>query len=281
MNWKEYCLSKLDLAKSLYKKIMKKEWNFKNPKTLSEKIWYLNIFDSNMLKTYCADKITLHEYCLSKLRIDICIPILKIYANVADIDFNVLPNKFVLKCNHGSGYNIIVKDKNNIDKNAICTRLEKWLNEDYSLKNYCELHYKNIPHKVFAEKYMENKGKSALIDYKFSCFNGEPKFCQIMTDRFTNNLHFNYYDLNFKPMTDVSRNDHPANYSILDEKPQKWDLMIKYAKKLSEDFKYVRVDFYELDGTVYLGELTFTPNGGNLQYKNPQTDIEFGKLLKV
>ena len=135
-----------------------------------------------------------------KLNKDICIPIIAEYKRPEDIDFSKLPNKFVIKCNHGSGYNIIVKDKKKINIKDICNKLNTWLKEDYSLKYYCELHYKNIPHKIFIEKYMENDGKSALTDYKFSCFNGEPKFCQVMNDRFTNKLHFNYYDLSFKPI---------------------------------------------------------------------------------
>lgn len=128
---------------------------------------------------------------------------------------------------------------------------------------------------------MKNEGKSALTDYKFSCFNGEQKFCQIINDRFTNKLHFNYYNMNFKPMLDVSTNDHPANYSLKDEKPETWDLMIEYAKKLSEDFKYVRVDFYQINGKIYFGELTFIPAAAYIKYKNDKTDFEFGEMLKL
>ena len=281
MTWEEYCISQLPLAKRMYQKYMKRTWDFKNPTTLSEKLWWLAIYDSTMLKSFCADKITLHDYSIMKLGEDICVPIIAEYNKPEDIDFNTLPNKFVIKCNHGSGYNIIIKDKHTINKSDIYRKLHTWMNEDYSLKHYCELHYKNIPHKIFIEEYMENKGKTALTDYKVHCFNGNPKFCQVITERFTNALHFNYYDLDFKPMLNVSRNDHPADYSKLDKPPYNWALMLQYAAKLSKDFKYVRVDFYEIDGKIYLGELTFTPNGGNIQYKNKQTDIEFGKWLKV
>ena len=124
------------------------------------------------------------------------------------------------------------------------------------------------------------EGIDDLIDYKISCFNGEPKIVQIMKDRYKGKLYFNYYDINFNPLY-ISRNDHPANYNIIDKKPKTFDIMLKYAKKLSNDFKYVRVDFYDINGKIYLGELTFTPGSGFFTYKNPDDSIKLGNLLQL
>lgn len=278
MNFQEWCISKKNIVKKQFKEWVGFDLNLDEPKTFTEKIQWLKIYDSTFLKTFCTDKILLGEYVKKKLGISLTIPIIGIYNKFEEIDFSKLPKNYVIKCNHGSGMNIIIKN-NIVDKISIKKKLDKWMKTDYLGLN--EFHYKLIQKKIFIEQYMENKGKPALTDYKFSCFNGEPKFCQVINDRFTNKLHFNYYDLEFKPMLNVSRTDHPADYSKLDEKPKTWDLMLKYAKKLSEDFKYVRVDFYEINEKIYLGELTFTPMSGYIKYKDKNTDIEFGKLLKL
>lgn len=275
LSWKEYCISKKsDLQKMFPDK------NIDNPKTFTEKMQWLKIYDSTMIKAFCADKITLREYCKIKLGKDLCVPILKIYNSPDEINYDELPNKFVIKCNHGSEMNIIVKDKTKINKDKIKIALSKWLKIKYGDLSY-ELWYNLIQPKIFIEKYIENFNKSAVIDYKISCFNGEPKIFQVMTDRFTNMLHFNYYDINFNPLTDFSRNDHPARYDLKDKKPKSLDKMIEYAKVLSKDFKYVRVDFYEIEENPILGELTFTPGSGRMIYKNKETDLILGNMLSI
>ena len=278
MTWHEYCLSKLDYAKSLYSRIMKKKWDFNNPQTFTEKLWWLGIYDCIFLKSYCADKITIHNYCIEKLGKDICIPIINIYDIPEQIDWNILPNQFVIKCNHGSGYNIIVKDKTKLNKNDTIQKLKKWLSEDYSQKLYCELHYHNIPHKILIEEYKENHGKTDLTDYKFYCFNGKPTFCQIITDRHSGEK-ISHYDLdwNYKPELDWINFNSDSKI----QKPKFLKEMIDYATILSKDFKFVRVDFYEIENKLYLGELTFTPMGGDIKYKNKDTDLKLGKLLQL
>lgn len=277
MDFKEFCISKKDEVKKQFRMMMGYELNIENPKTLSEKINWLKIYDSNFLKTFCTDKLLVRDYVENKIGENLFFPILGIYNKFEDIDFSKLPKDFVIKCNHGSGMNIIVKN-GVLNKTDIKQKLDKWMQSDFLKFN--EFHYKPIQKKIFIEEYMENVGKTALTDYKFACFNGEPKFCQIINGRYTN-LRLNYYDLDFNPQYNISRNDHPADYSIKDEKPKNWNLMIEYAKMLSNDFKFVRVDFYEIDGKLYLGELTFTPGAGYLKYKNKNTDLEFGNLLKL
>lgn len=246
-----------------------------NPKTIQEKIQWLKIFDTTPLKTKCADKIKVHEYCREKLGEDICVPILKTYAKTSEINWEELPNQFVIKCNHGSGMNIIVKDKSKLNKVEAISKLNKWMATDFAFQNGCELQYHNIPRKIFVEKYEEDENqKSSLYDYKFWCFNGEPKF-------YTINNGFGHGDILYYKMNGEVMNPYNVSLNNDYKKPENFDLMAEYAKKLSEDFKFVRVDFYEINKKVYLGELTFTPGSGFFRYKDSKYDKIFGDMLDL
>lgn len=278
MNWLEFCKSKIEELKQIYKNRMCKTLNLIEPKLFTEKQQWLKIYDSSFLKTFCTDKITVHDYVKEKIGKDICIPILKTYNTPEEIKLEDLPNQFVIKCNHGCKMNIIVKDKSKLNVKELKQKLYKWLNEDYSEHNAFELHYKNIPHKILVEEYKENEGHEDLTDYKFYCFNGNPLFCQIITDRHTNEK-MSHYDMNwnYKPELDWIMFNSISNL----KKPKQFDKMIEYAKILSKDFKLVRVDFYEINDTIYLGELTFTPYSGFQKFKNSNTDLKLGKILKL
>lgn len=270
MNWNEYCLSQLENTKKLYKKYMKKDWDFNNPKSFTEKLWWLTIYDNSFLKTFCADKITLHDYSKEKLGKDICIPLIGIYDNAEQIDFLKLPNKFVIKCNHGSGWNIIVKDKNQLNINAIKHKLNDWLKRKWSEH---EFHYHCIPPKILIEEYKEN-----LEDIKIFCFNGIPKFCQV--DKHFQEHRMNFYDCDWNYLPQISNLAYPSNPNIHDKKPEQLDEMIELAKILSNDFKFVRVDLYPNKNGIILGELTFIPGGGIIFYKD-DGDLKIGKMLDL
>ena len=276
--WLEYCLSQKENVKRRWREMMHRDLDLENPKTLTEKIQWLKIYDSNLLKTYCSDKITVRDYCKEKLGQDYFIPILAVYNKFDEIDFSKLPKDYVLKTNHGSHTNIIVRD-GKINKELARRNFNDWMSKDWSWWGY-ELAYKPIPRKIFIEQYM-NDGHTDLIDYKFLCFNGEPKYCQVMTDRHKSSFHTNYYNMNFEPQLNISRNDIPANYSVKDKKPKNWELMKETAKKLSEDFNFVRVDLYEIDDKMYISELTFFPAAGYVNYKNKDTDLKLGNMLQL
>ena len=278
-NWKEFCISQIPNMKARFKQIMGREPDLVNPKRFTDKLEWLKAYDSTFLKSICADKILVRDYVKEKLGEDISIPLLGVYDKFDDIDFSKLPNDYVMKTNHGSQTNILVHNSQ-INKNLAKIKFEEWLSKDWSWWGY-EMFYKPIKKKILIEEFMNNDDKVALTDYKFSCFNGKPKICQVMNDRFTNSLHFNYYDMNFKPLTYISRTDHPANYTLKDEKPKTWDLMIEYARKLSEDFKYVRVDLYQINGKVYFGELTFIPAAAYIKYTDDKIDFILGEMLKL
>ena len=252
--------------------------NLDNPKTIQDKINWLKIYDSNPLKTKCADKVLLHDYCIEKLGKDLCVPILFVYDNTGQIEWDKLPNQFVLKCNHGSGMNIIVKDKSKLNKADTIKKLNGFMKDDFAFHVGYEMHYHDIPRKVFVEKYMEDKSQtSSLYDYKFWCFNGEPKFMALSDGHGHGTMSF--YDLNFIKL-DMKRKDFKLMPKEM-AKPKTFDEMIQYSKKLSEDFNFVRVDFYEINGVLYLGELTFTPGAGFFKFEKPEHDILVGDLLKL
>ena len=263
----------IDRMTSFVKRVTGFDINLKNPVTINDKLCWLNIYEPMKLKTQCADKILIHDYCKEKLGVDLCVPIIKVYNNVDEIDWNDLPDKFVMKCNHGSGMNIIVKDKSNLDIRGAIQRLNKWMDWDFSMANGFEAHYHDIKRKIFVEEYM-NDGHDTLHDYKFWCFNGEPKI-------YTINDGNGHGDIMYYRMDDTPWNLYDVPIHEDYKKPETFDQMVDYAKKLAEPFKFVRVDFYEINGKVYLGELTFTPGAFIFKYKNPQNHIEMGKLLKL
>lgn len=253
--------------------------DLKNPKTIQDKLNWLNIYDVNPLKWKCADKILLRDYCKEVLGEDLCIPILKVYKSVSEINWDELPSSFVIKCNHGSGMNIIVKDKKNFDRKSAVEKLDKWVHEDFSIRNGFESHYHWIEPRIFVEKLMsDDKQKLSLFDYKFWCFNGEPKFYTI------NEGHGHgpivHYNMNQKK-SELERMDYKVPKSLDYKQPSNFKEMVELSKKLSKPFKFVRVDFYEINGKTYLGELTFVPGVGYFKYKRDEDDRRIGDLLSI
>lgn len=254
--------------------------NLKNPKTIQDKINWMKLYDSTPLKTKCADKIQVHDYCKEKLGKDICIPLIGTYKSTSEINWEKLPEKFVIKCNHGSGMNIIVRNKKTADKIAIYNKINRWLKQDFSQSICLEMHYHNIPHRILIEEYKEDAAqKTSLMDYKVWCFNGTPKFIQTICDR-TAHKYSNHYDTNWNYI-EMYRSDLKSDKTKLCEKPKNLEKMLEYAEILSKDFKFVRVDFYEINGILYLGELTFTPGAGIIKYQKTEQAIKIGELLKL
>ena len=246
--------------------------------TIQTKLNYLMVHESPDYKSKIADKILLHNYSIKKLGKDICVPIIKIYNDSEDINLNELPEKFVLKCNHGSGMNILCNNKSNFDINMAKIKLNRWKNINYGLI-HSEFQYININSKIFAEIFL----KENIEDYKVYCFHGIPKFIRVQKK--FKGMHEkinNYYDLNWK-LTDLETGikGFNRNPDVVFERPKNLDLMLKYSKKLSEDFVFVRVDFYNINGKIYLGEMTFSPSNNGFALKNRNQSLEIGKLIDL
>jgi len=252
-----------------------------NPRTIQEKIAHIKLFGIKPEMTRCADKLQVKDYAREKLGVDICVPVIAVYRSGDEIDFSRLPERFALKCNHGSHYNIIVGDKSRLDKAWAVGQIKKWLSEDYALKGY-ELQYHEIPRRAFAEKHVGGNNGNEAVDYKFICFNGVPAYCQVVSGAGTRNAVLNYYDMDFK-FVDICRLDYIRNNrSVMHQRPKSFELMREYASRLSEPFDFVRVDFFELDGKPYLGELTFTPANARQRYAgDPGTGLMIGNMLRI
>lgn len=234
---------------------------------------WLNIYDAEPLKSDCADKLKVKEYAQRVLGESIAVPTLKVWDNVDDIDFAELPQQFVLKCNHGSGMNIIVRDKNQLNETDARNKLNVWMNDDFSMRNGFESHYHWIERKVFAEE-MIGEGKGELKDYKFWCFNGEPKFWTINDGNGHGDIMYYHMDgSEWNPYQVKNHDDYI--------KPDTFETMVNYSRKLSSPFKFVRVDFYELERRPLLGEITFTPGAFTFKYKKHEDEIYAGSLLDL
>ena len=255
--------------------------DLQNPQTIQEKLMWLNIYDADPQKSVCADKVLVKDYAKDVLGEDIGVPTLKVWDKVDDVDFSVLPERFVIKCNHGSGMNVIVRDKSAMNEQDVKNKLRQWMNVDFAFKEGFESHYHWINRKVFAEEFIEVDGQKDISDYKFLCFNGRPEYMQIISERNGSGRRCNYYDLNQQKVRTLWRKDFRPNYDTDDIMPTQFDKMLEYAKKLSKEFKFVRVDFYEVNGRIYLGEMTFTPGAFIFTYERSEDEIAVGNLLNI
>ena len=266
----------INSRKLIYAKIRKV--NESNLVTIQNKLNYLIVHESPDYKSKLVDKILLHDYSIKKLGKDICVPIIKIYNNTDEIKKEDLPDKFVLKCNHGSAMNIICENKTSFDFKKAKYNLNKWKNINYGLKTN-EFQYLNIDRKIFSEKFI----KENIEDYKIYCFHGIPKFIRVQKriPGIKGKIN-NYYDLNWT-LTDIETglNGYFRRPDIIFERPKNFELMLEYSKKLSEDFVFVRVDLYNVNGIIYLGEMTFCPSNNGFRLKDIQQSIKLGQLIDV
>ena len=272
MQWERYCRLFIPRLVETYRKCTGRKLDINNPVTFTEKIQWLKIYDSTMLKTFSANKITVHRVYKGILGVDIGIPIIAVYNAPSEIQWDKLPSDMVLKCNHGSGYNIVLHQKTSDAIESASASLSKWLEEDYASRFY-EMHYALIPRKILVEPYI-----SDLTDIKIFCFNGKPSFYQI--DKHAEERRMNFYDMQGNPLTWLSNTQYPANYAIHDNVPSQMDKLIDMSYRLSRPFKFVRVDFYIKGDKIYGGELTFTPGAGIQTYAGGGDRI-LGQMLDL
>lgn len=263
----------------LYKKIFGKKLDLNNPVTLNEKVLWLKFNEYHKsIYTKCADKYAVREYLKEKGCPEILNELYGVYNSTKDIDYDFLPKRFALKCNHGAGYNVICSNKNAIDIFNVNEKLSKWMKEDYSMKS-SEPQYKNIPRKIICEEFIENNGQFP-DDFKFYCFDGKPEIVMLCRERKNNATKFYYFDMdwNLLPLNDTSK-DALVNSEII-QKPDGFEKLKSYASILSKDFLFVRADFYLLEGKPLFGELTFTPAAG-LDRDDIEANNLLGELLKL
>lgn len=266
------------IVKCLYRLAKGKRLNLENPQTFVEKIQWLKLYDRNPLYTTLVDKHLVKDYVAKILGDEYIIPTLGVYSHAEDIDWDKLPDQFVLKANHDSGSVIVCKDKKKLDKHKAIKKLNIALKKD-SYKPYREWAYKNVNRCIIAEQYLEDESRSELKDYKIFCFNGVPKFIELDYSRFISGHKRIIYTTEWQRM-DVEYNK-PTEKDQDFSRPESLEKMVEAARILSKDFPFVRADFYDVNGHLYFGELTFYPAGGFIWFKPESFDLEMGSWLNL
>ena len=250
--------------------------SFKSPKDLNQKMFWLARYWRHPLIVQCADKYKVREYLQSKGCGDILNELYGVYDDARDINFGELPQKFAVKCNHGSGMNVVCEDKSKLDVEATITKLNEWL--QFQFGRGVEWQYKDIERKIIAEKFLEGD----MIEYQVWCFNGEPVMFLVRNDlrESSDDDVKTSYAITYTPdWQRVFYRKNEEQYNIALPKPHNYDKMLDYAKRLSAGFPQVRVDFYEVEGRLVFGEMTFSSHGNILSnYKQEVLDM-LGKRL--
>ncbi|HKC04974.1 MAG TPA: ATP-grasp fold amidoligase family protein [Patescibacteria group bacterium] len=262
----------------MYVLFFSRKLNWKHPTRYTEKIQIFKISNEAESLSSFVDKYEVRKYVEKTVGTQYLVPILGVFDDVSQIDLKALPRQFVLKTTHGSGWNVICKDKNKVDWNKEFSNLSLWMKKNYYNSPGRERQYKNIKPKIICEKYIF-EGKEGLIDYKIYCFSGKPYCIRAMVGRYTH-LRKSTYDLDWKP--------YPLNFIFNPPiplahipKPKNLQKMIRIAAKLSAPFPEVRVDLYNVDGQIYFGELTFTPSGGLERFDPDSCDEMFGSFFNL
>ena len=256
--------------------------NWSDPQDLNEKINWLKVYGDTSMWPNLADKYNVREYLKDKGLSSILVPLYGKWDSVDELDFRSLPPQFVLKTNHGSGEIMVVKDKSKLDVGEVKSSFRIWLKEKYGFLQG-EPHYLKIKPVIIAEELLVEKNNSfstSLVDYKVWCFNGKPYCIWACYSRTKDGTYVGTYDLNwnYHPEWSVFTN-HYKNGGPVVTKPKSFDKMMEAAAILSEGFPQVRVDFYDVDGKLYFGEMTFTSNGGYMQFYTDDFLLQMGKQI--
>lgn len=255
--------------------------DLKNPQTFNEKLQWLKLYSREPIFTTMVDKYASKGYVAGIIGDEHIIPTFGVWDKPEDIDWDALPQQFVLKCTHDSDGNVICRDKSKLNIAVATERLNRSLKRKYYSQSR-EWPYKNVPPKIIGEKFMTDEFQkvSGLMDYKFYCFDGEPKLLYISTgfeNHATASISFITLDWEFAPFR---RSDFKP-FDILPPKPEHFDTMMEFARMLSNGFPFLRVDMYEIDHQVYFSELTFSPCGGMMPFEPEEWDYKMGSWLTL
>ena len=273
-----YILSDKSFIKKIYKKRLGKKINLSNPKTFCEKQNWLKLYDRKPIYTVMVDKYLARDFVVERIGEEYLVPLLGVWNNANEIDFSTLPDKFVLKCNHNSDVTICT-DKSELDIQAIRIKLNEQLKRDYSLSKR-EWPYKNVPHKIICEKYMENNDGTEPLEYKVLCFGGIPKYVIVISDRFSDKpTTMDTYDMEWN-YTNLINGDSPLSGNVF-EKPKCFNKIIEISEKLSQNTPFLRVDFNFWNDKLYFGEMTFFDAAGFEKYMPEEWDYILGDLIEL
>lgn len=262
-------------TKKLYKNVFGREIHLEKPRLFCEKLHYLklNHYYNNPLVTACIDKYEVKNYmrCIGKE--NLCAKLYGVYDRPEEINWEGLPDQFVVKCTHGCNYNIVCRDKQKLNVVNAEKKLREWMREDYWVK-HAETQYRFIRKRIIVEEYLGNN----LISYRFCCFQGEPKLIYVQPDEEDNN-YINYFDINWKELDYRWKGWKPD--PIPPSKPAMLSEMLEIARELSRGFPFVRIDLYEVESCVYFSEFTFLPAGGTMRFENKRIARLLGSWIDI
>lgn len=272
----------------VYRAKMGKPLNLENPQLFNEKLQWLKLYDRNPLYTQLVDKYRVREYIAEKIGEEYLIPLLGVWDDPDEIDFDALPDQFVLKCNHNSGTGMcICRDKSKLDYDKVRKELKKGLKENFYLKAR-EWPYRDVPRKIICEQYMYEKTEATtargLDDYRVYCFNGVPKLIYMYqsgtldSGNRPNTVSCDIFDVNWNRMMFRQKTENSVECP---SPPAHIEKMLEISKVISEEHPFIRVDFYEINGNVYIGELTLLPGGGFSPFYPEQWDEILGSWMKL
>lgn len=276
--WLALC-SPLLATRLLYLFEFRKKLDLDNPKTLNEKVQWLKLFEykDNDLITMCVDKYRVREYIEKCGYSSILNELYYQWEKVEDIDWDVLPDRFVLKCNHGWAYNVICENKELLNRKETEKLLKKWLKINF-WREKAEVNYRDVKPCIICEKFLQ-EGSAELMDYKIYCFNGKPEYIMVCVST-EERRKFYYFDMDWN-MQKLSK-DSIEDYGKANiPKPEKLQELYTISKELSKPFPFVRIDYYIVEGNIIFGEMTFTPGAGLDTKRLKETDLLFGDKLKI
>ncbi len=270
--------------KKVYKYIVGEELDLKNPKRLTEKIQWIKLYDNLPIKSDYCDKLTCRDLVRSKIPEINFAHIYGAWDSFKEIDFSVCPKSFFLKTNHASKAMIRIRDKDRFislpqELEKAASIMDRWLSISYDTVSAFEQQYKGIKPKIYAEECLGGAELQRLSDYKIFCFNGEPKFIEYFIELKPKRIQMAVFDADWNIQEFYHSADKYDGLPI--SRPGNFDKMLEYAKILSSDFKFVRVDLFDVDNKIYFGEMTFTPSSGFMNYVPKKYDEILGSLLKL
>lgn len=275
----KYFISDIDLIKRNFRKRLGREAEVNNPNKYNDKLQWLKLNWYDPLATMCADKYEVREFIKESIGEKYLNELYAIYESVNQINIENLPDSFILKGTHGSGFNIVCRDKSMMNWDKEFKKMRRWMKNNYYFQNR-EWVYKDIKPRLVCEKFIEQDDGTELRDYRFFCFNGEPKFITVdfsITDK--KKTRRNLYDLEWNLMSEEI--SYPKELNIKVDRPVKLDEMINLSRKLSSSFPHARVDFYYIKEKVIFGEITFFPQNGMGVIKPLEFEKEMGDWLKL
>lgn len=269
------------LSRERYYSETGRKLSYRHPDDINQKLIWLNRYDDDPRRSECADKFMVRAFVEERGYGETLVPLLGVWDSANQIDFDALPNRFVLKCNHGAGYNVICLDKNALDVDLTRKKLDEWLHRCYDTMLQ-EKHYRKIKPRIICEQYLEQLN-GGIIDYKFNCFDGKVHSCLVAYDRDIidplGSVCFDQYDIDWN-LTEAVKPEFHKNRRVI-EKPKCYEYMLEMCSALSKGFGYVRVDLYEVEGKVYFGEMTFTPTGCIMNFYSQEVLDDLGNQLQL